>query len=107
MKQHITVEQAEKELGKKYADGVVWLQEHGYGEYGKAYHKNNIFMNIGQMIEFLDERKTQEEWKLEKTTFHERGGWFWSIDEEKNYQRFLCDALWEAVKQLLEKEEGR
>lgn len=40
---------------------------------------------------------------MNKTTFQERGGWYWAIDMKKTYQRELCDALWEATKEVLEK----
>lgn len=70
---------------------------------GKDYYP---LLSIGQMIEFLDEYKQNKEWKIEKTTYDERGGWFWSVDGKKQYVRSLCDALFEAVKEILERENG-
>ena len=101
MKQHITTEQwweLSSNADKRLRD---WLDTRKYIQYGD---KISEFLTIGRMIEFLDESKQQEEWKIEKTTYGERGGWWWSIAGKKQYQRFLCDALWESVKEILENE---
>jgi len=95
MKQNITVEQARKELDNKYEDMVVWIEEHGYLDYyedKKGYHPDNPFLSIGQMIEFLDEKQGIFEFK--------RIGDDWLVNRNRSEE--LCDALWEACKEVLD-----
>jgi hypothetical protein len=96
MKQHITLSQ------------LNVLSEEGKRRYW-AYSKNRGWRrpdsdydlwSIGQMIEFLDEKR--------------KGKWFlhtqdrilyWGENNEYSYDYYdseLCDALWQAVKEILE-----
>lgn len=95
MKQHITKEQLD-ELKDKTAiyRAFVKDKEHGY------------LLSIGQMIEFLDEHENIKGMYFGSGSI----GWEWE-NEESNLDMFrtnkfpneLCDALWEAVKEVLEK----
>jgi len=64
-------------------------------------------LSIGQMIEFLDENVGHPHWEFERSHGIDSHGWeieIWGIMEEDNFRkggRELCDALWEAVKELL------
>lgn len=113
MKQHITPKQFD-ELGEKgkekycewyqkvyapFADDRVYIyeDENGASEYTAPP------LSIGQMIEFLGdemviEKEDGESWKVTVDyDFWEKWGINWHLSEE------LCDALWEAVKEVLEK----
>lgn len=122
MKQHIEVTQS-NELGDKAKErlrgwwrpqvGDFWNDD-GYERCVDSDYKQGIYDNpllsIGQMIEFLDENKeefdviykTRNEWGVGS---YERDGYngdfIYSFVE---YCDELCDALWEAVKDTLEKE---
>ncbi len=109
MKQHITVKQLKE------------LSDFGKGKlrkwWGKGKQKKNAYwwtdklnlplLSIGQMIEFLDEQSGED-----ISSYSERAGnvhtvgkpwhhWF-TIHWDKEYDE-LCDALWEAVKEISEK----
>lgn len=93
MKQHITVEQLDElsEEGlKKISD---WCSSKGW---------LIINLSIGQMIEFLDEA-TSHEFSVVNTI----DGWkinFGCYNHDFNVEREeFCDALWQAVKKILEK----
>lgn len=120
MKQHITVKQLE-ELSKREKEKLRkwWVDHIQEGdlyidlddvtmpemirccEHELEYESEMPLLSIGQMIEFLDERndfdeiiKDKDRWEFH-TTMKPTGKCF--LDKE------LCDALWEAVKEVLEK----
>lgn len=93
MKQHITIEQlnelSDKEI-RKLADYYELEEDITSIEYlrksqGK-YDTTHLLLNIGQMIEFLDEN------------------YDWSVSLESMFaEHVFCDALWSAVKEVLKK----
>jgi len=87
MKQHITKKQWHELDRKAKGRWNDWCHEHGHkvASFGPA----NVFNNspfIGQMIEFLDES--------------EEGDW---RDAYEGNAKDLCDALWQATKEVLKK----
>jgi len=120
MKQHIMTEQI-KELsgkGKRKYINTFWQTYKGKpidsvqdGQTGRIYTKKDLpiewypVLSIGEMIEFLAEEK--EEFSIYyaysngydfQTDCNSSGEW----DYIKNSKE-LCDVLWEAVKEVLEK----
>lgn len=110
MKQHITVEQL-NELSKKGKGNLGhWFyqkQDLSHGEDPK-----NLLLSIGQMIEFLDEYFSKEKrdfdirihsagtaWKYPGQRLVDLSIITYEIEDEVE----LCDALWEACKEVLEK----
>lgn len=110
MKQLITNEQF-LELSEENRDKL--LQAIGKDSYaakndvGGAYCRSHMWFTIGQMIEFLNEDIYL---KIEK--IHPGSHWQWFISkdnknlgiigmQENRYE--LCDSLWEAIKEVLEK----
>ena len=105
MKQHITVEQLNELSEKTLSNYMVVV---GYTVSQEGITKKDIELlplaNIGQMIEFLDEQKKFHfislegvpEWVVSFGEYLREDAYF-SRDKE------LCDALWEAVKEVLEK----
>ena len=103
MKQTISIEQFE-ELSEKAQDKLAnWFAD----------RENYPFMTIGQMIEFLDEyaKELENDFNIR---IHSAGtGWerpgerLTDIDglglNEIEDEVELCDALWEAVKNILDK----
>ena len=90
MKQHITPEQLDELTEEQREELGKWLDNHP--DYSCEW-KWAEELSIGQMIEFLDE---QGEYP---------GQWVdnfvdWSMEDTKNTDR-VCDALWEAVKEVL------
>ena len=87
MKQYITVEQLEEcENPRRLMD---WMTSHNYG----------LLPNIGQMIEFLDENYRKENlfvWAIDRSKDK------WELYSQEHESVELCDALWEAVKEVLE-----
>jgi hypothetical protein len=121
MKQHITVAQF-NELTKKGRDklwnwwkprnGDMFLDfEIGYGclisEKPETFKKKQRFplLTIGQMIEFLDEQDKILCIDYGSSYVSEMGQTNWRVifDESQYEDDELCDALWEAVKEVLEK----
>ncbi|KKK72161.1 hypothetical protein LCGC14_2906670 [marine sediment metagenome] len=118
MKQHITTGEAHIQLKNKQYDKVCdWLKKKGYIIEWKnkpndgVLHSQNIagelvFINTGQMIEFLDERYgcRFDILKIIDEPKYGRNGYAWVIELKgwvgKENQE-LCDALWEAVKEIL------
>lgn len=109
MRQHITPQQ-QKELSKKEMKRYdVWYREH-YAPYAEddvyIYEDEKGItqyqfppLSIGQMIEFLDEHgpKTVEVETSERNLIGAENFFIvWDGEE-------LCDALWRACKQVLEK----
>ncbi len=89
MKQHITPEQL-NELSNRGKKASVEAFEH------------ELLPNIGQMIEFLDEQGCL----LKIIKGRESGDYYisdWRNVSQIGLKHSLCDALWEAVKKILEK----
>ena len=113
MKQNITPEQLD-ELSNKAKDKLnKWMQDHNYHSYksvttiattGETITGYVITpLSIGQMIEFL-ENNTKYQFYIFRRTLD------WKIiHEELQYGKTLniklCDALWEAVKEVLNNKE--
>lgn len=107
MKQFITIEQLE-ELNEKQKNNLsVWYHDHSSHvdqEVETDIPRHNLpLLSIGQMIEFLDEVEGNSyidvsygidaEWRnIGPITL-------WDSDKKEN----LCDSLWKAVKEALEK----
>ena len=103
MKQHITVKQLNElsEKGKsrllKFVRKTDW--EDYYCECGPSNHERwrNTYLpllSIGQMVEFLDENKKRTRvWAIYSA---------WRIGKKGGGDvECICDALWEAVKEVL------
>lgn len=120
MKQHITPEEwgvfergnpkAAKKLRDYYAEWQLEYQQEMYPNQFVTLGFDPIFVwfNIGQMIEFLDEHTNE----LGMQYNDKDARWFvWYGGNEKHpyttdYENSskLCDALWEAVKEVLNNE---
>ena len=92
MKQHITCDQYE-EIGSKKM--IKTFGDDGYGFSD---------ITIGRMIEFLDETKQYQF----ITKIDCCGTSTWSVNtmvcnSDKQHSQQLCDALWEACKEILNK----
>lgn len=103
MKQHISEEQWNELDNKKKNNWFCWAVEKGYTKRistaqlcsFSAEEKHEVDVpNIGRMIEFLDEMHLAEE--IVKRSYY----------KNLNYLS-LCDALWEAVKEVLNKYENK
>ena len=103
MKQHISIDQL-NELSEKGKDKLrVWLEPkiiesdplypNTYKQTGDDWWYGRL-LSIGQMIEFLDAR-----------TLIYKADVGWCIDLANKPQAVMCDALWEAVKEILDKED--
>ena len=95
MKQAITTKQL-KELGEI---GREKLDKWVFDKYPLEFIKQPL-LSIGQMIEFLDEH---DEIQIDR---NHREPAHWIIESPTNHDLFcskeeLCDALWEAVKEVL------
>ena len=91
MKQHITPEQLNELSKRAYKKLDKWMSSHGYWTSTMVVWGPNI----GQMIEFLN-------WENEPLKMTEFLALF--IDDRQHGKDIgLCDALWEAVKEVLEK----
>lgn len=126
MKQHITVEQLNelsKELSKKLR---VWIYKKTY-EPPEVSNDESMLLSIGQMIEFLEEHYLYwgiyPRWSKRKRCKECDYGWKIAKDEHPTYivwadsmeakqpqeihaaKDTLCDALWGAVKEVLNKED--
>lgn len=115
MKQRINLKQF-KELSDNAQTRLLnWLNK----EQGKPgansndlYESASFALSIGKMIEFLDQHKTKEMmsyWGVAHITTTEKNIWYVGEDggdelsNMGNYEdKELCDALWEAVKEVLE-----
>lgn len=108
MKQYITVERAERELGDRYEWLIDWLEEHGYRDWSIIkYNAENPMINIGQMIEFLEDKAEQPQIGYDtRTGFPDVELRRWGVELNRWQRAYnedeLCDALWEAVKIALE-----
>ena len=119
MKQHITVEQA-RELNKEQFNKLYDWAENKYPEFfphgvimmlESSEKSLSRCIDIGRMIEFLDEKdffhKINRYQNIGKVGLEIGDNKFvenWNVDGKKSFQKKeLCDALWEAVKEVLEK----
>mgnify|MGYP001616949988 CR=1 FL=1 len=122
MKQRITEDQFNELSKEKRQKWVTWCWDHHY-TINKVYKDYIVvddkmilgFPGIGEMIEFLeDNNKFEEEadmmvrpvffWR-QVGEIKNRGGFAikWWLDEDQDITGELCDCLWEAVKEALEK----
>ena len=99
MKQHITIEQ----WNELPPSGQVKIRKlwRNNGQEVNLLGVNDI--NIGQMIEFLDEQNENFD-----VIYRYKGGWEVGSKDHNDILAFsdkeeLCDALWEAVKEVLNK----
>lgn len=95
MKQHITVEQLNDLSEKQLRNYLKWIDEKYYRSSG-VWNENLI--SIGQMIEFLYQNETVVIESEDRESPHM--GW---IVNKKYRAVELCDALWQFVKEVLEK----
>lgn len=107
MKQNITPEQL-NELSDKGIEGLrKWLsKKYGYDVMNKDHTKwlESLLLSIGQMIEFLDENDFLElidYWGANIGGYQNK--WRVECKDSQFNDNELCDALWEAVKEVLEK----
>ena len=104
MKQHITIEQLNK------------LSEKGKNNFNSWRHNSDHELpNIGQMIEFLEDKKLRvpynndEEVEFFGVSKDGQGHWYVGVDGSDelaatdHIRLELCDALFEAVREVLEK----
>jgi hypothetical protein len=119
MKQNITIEQL-KELNKNqlqklwnlihcpYLLKIAYSEKYKLDTTKEDYNKAAYNINIGQMIEILEESCstfniiryddiTGEQWNIKGTLFIREKRYLETLELE------LCDALWEGVKIILEK----
>ncbi len=96
MKQHITDAQLEELSTQGKKNYFKWIME------DKCY-VDLYYANVGVMIEFLDEHDS-------RLLLSKANGEVWivgfstaSARDERPHGRELVDALWEAVKEILEK----
>lgn len=128
MKQHITEKQF-KELSNKGRNLLIeWCVKRSLGT--EWYHtglKRKMFsfdckcqypesdvgfpeLSIGQMIEFLNQKgryfkSLSYEFPFGWQVWHTKDGDFNNAMSKRNIGKQLCDALWEAVKEVLEKDQ--
>lgn len=102
MKQYISKSQL-KELTQKQMDKLLmYMNDKDYMPHGSQMmlHNNGWylaeFLNIGEMIEFLDENDEIGQ------IYKDSEGWSIADCVEIGKSKELCDALWEAVKEVLE-----
>lgn len=120
MKQHITWHQLEELSNKGKKRLLKWWEDYYAGEviegakdvfceeeycegHPAQYDHYSSLLDIGQMIEFLED--SLKGWDLHQ---YDNGGWaigMWDDGDfvEKNMMGELCDTLWQAVKEVLEK----
>ncbi|HEC65799.1 MAG TPA: hypothetical protein ENI23_10915 [bacterium] len=95
--------------GEKWEQGDKFVNEkgiekmHGDGEGNWVHFSNLPLLSIGQMIEFLDENKELTTEYIAKSGLLTPSNIdsFKKISWKPNTE--LCDSLWEAVKEVLEK----
>lgn len=123
MKQNITNDQLNK-LSEKGKERLrKWWFKEGIGKGkkdGTGYYVALPLLSIGQLIEFLDEHINTSTTKIIITTGLRKNEWFpraekWAVGYGGNdemvkisrhnyFKNDLCDALWQAVKEILESE---
>lgn len=107
MKQQITGEQIKKELSDAQWDKLhSWMTSHDYLLHPDVWNKGEYDISSGEMIEFIDEHdkvgrydtimRTADDWQIGSMDYEG------IITVKQN--KILCDLLWEAVKEILEKE---
>jgi len=99
MKQHITVEQLNELSENGKSNLVDWYNENNKLPVFQPIPETDLLLSIGQMIEFLDKNNdTNWEIRLHKPRYDVRT----YLSEEEDHGE-LCDALWGAVEEVLEK----
>lgn len=104
MKQHITIEQL-NELSDKAKEKLrEWWEPEEYPFYDDEREMQDLYemfplMSIGQMIEFLDYHNRQPQLNFALVDTLHTGKLF--------PPDFMCDALWEAVKLVLEENDKK
>jgi len=99
MKQHITKDELYEVSNESIDKLAEWAREKGY--IGKD--EQHIFLSIGQMIEFLEEKNGDRE-KNDFMITTSNTGWhicFGVNCKRKHEKKELVDVLWEAVKEVL------
>ena len=100
MKQEITKEQFNELSGQAQERLLQWVQEKHY----------DPFLTMGQLLEFLDEYR-QHRYGIDPVATDDMShGWMVKVyapDVQKGFwygtaNQELCDALWEAVKEVVE-----
>lgn len=92
MKQHITPEQSDELSIEAHRKLAEWRRKNGYSN-DRA---ELPLLTIGQMIEFLDE---DNRWEMTEYKPFKHGTGYKDIPWDNKQE--LCDALWEAVKEVL------
>jgi len=107
MKQHITFKQWNELTLSQQSKWVSFAMKNPDNFLKpKFYHKRNTGMpNIGQMVEFLDEKTNylQIDYGTPQVGFDPQVHWRVCFQNSQYNFEELCDALWEAVKEVLEK----
>lgn len=116
MKQHISLEQL-NELSEKGKEKLgIWTKSYyeKHSEHEATTFSAEEFMgikpflrqlSIGQLIEFLDEHNIANDMWFNDKEWHIGTVGICDIDNEYNHSHAeLCDALWEAVKEILNHE---
>lgn len=100
MKQHITIEQL-NELSEKGKEKEQIYRENWYKTVYKGDQVNrwsqHMFWNIGQMIEFLEHNHLDQ---IEHVVHWTGNICEWRVNKKEKKEE-ICDALWEAVKEVL------
>lgn len=112
MKQNITEEQLNELSQKQKLNLFTWWSSNYHlkpvpESQGKYLYGNNMLLSIGQMIEFLNEHLKRnmfiyQVYKQTQVPLQTK----WKVQNEINEPSDieLCDTLWKAVKDILEKE---
>lgn len=104
MKQYITEKQL-KELSPKGLHSLEALFNKGTTNEKNWWNVSTLEINIGWMIEFLDESNPLGKGfsQIDATKGTDGLNYFWVfVQYDKHYRKSeLCDALWEAVKEVL------
>jgi hypothetical protein len=113
MKQHITVEQFDElsnEAKTKLFEALFHnIPNHPMNCFKAVYYGpvniNNEYITIGRMIEFLELHPIEEENDILMHIYQGSRSFVawkaWHVDDDLKIE--FCDALWEAVKEVLEK----
>ncbi len=93
MKQNITIEQFDELPEEAQQELIEWMG-------AKNYNFMDLYMTIGQMIEFLDEHNKLGYWD----SGFDGDGVNGKLIKWKSKDN-LCDTLWKTVKEILNKDE--
>ena len=98
MKQNITAKQREEITGQTQEVLKEWCKKHNYLE-------GRPLLSIGQMIELVEDNHNKVLAPFPTANLPYWRVLFTLLIEQSN-QKELCDALWQVVKEILEKENG-